>query len=280
LVLVGVTAVAVWLARSAPYVAFGWFWYLGTLVPVIGLLQVGDQALADRYTYVPLVGIFVAVVWGIRDAAGAWGSRFATSSNWTFRAIALASACILVVLLVRTRIQATYWLSTITLYEHALAVNPDNYVAHNNVAVALYAAGRKDEALAHYARAVELKPGYSDAHSNLGAVLAEKGRVAEAIQHYEWAIQIQPKNAKALNNLGLAFASTGRMQEAIQKWQDALRLQPDFADAHSNLGVALAQSGRMTEAMEQFEAALRSNPNHASARANLEKIRSGVGKRP
>jgi tetratricopeptide (TPR) repeat protein len=272
LVLVGVTALAVRLARRAPYVAFGWFWYLGTLVPVIGLVQVGDQALADRYTYVPLVGIFIAVVWGIRDAA--------RGSNWTLRALMLASGCILVVLLVRTRIQVTYWLSTLTLYEHALAVNPNDYVAHNNVAVALYAAGRKDEALAHYARAVELKPGYSDAQSNLGAVLAAKGRVAEAIQHYEWAIQVQPKNVKALNNLGLAFVSMGRIPEAIQKWQDAIRLQPDFADAHSNLGVALAQSGRMTEAMEHFEAALRSNPNHAMARANLEKIRSGVGNRP
>jgi tetratricopeptide (TPR) repeat protein len=258
----------------------GWFWYVGTLVPVIGLVQVGEQAMADRYTYVPTIGIFVAIAWGLRDLIHVGVSQSNTESNWRVRAIAVATVGLLLVLTLQTRAQVTYWSNTISLYEHALAVDPNNYVAHNNAAVALYAAGRKDEALAHYERAVAIKPGFSDAQMNLGAVLAEKGKTAEAIQHYEWALKLKPENAKALNNLALALASEGHLEEAIKKWEDAVRIQPDYVDAHSNLGVALARVGRVDAAIEQFEAALRINPENVNARANLEKIRARVGGQP
>jgi tetratricopeptide (TPR) repeat protein len=271
LVLIVLTAIAVRVVRRAPYVTFGWLWFLGTLVPVIGLVQVGDQAMADRYTYIPSIGLFVAAAWGVAAAARRLRAE---------RVAIGAAAALLVALAMLTHAQAATWSSGIALYSHALAVDPDDQVAHNNLGLALYRAGRKDEALAHYRRAVELRPTFAGAQNNLGAVLAERGQAAEAIEHYEAALRSQAPSAMTLDNLGLALAAVGRLPEAMERWREALRLDPAFADAHNNLGVALAREGRVDEAIAELEAALRSRPDHAGARANLEQLRAGQRRTP
>jgi Tfp pilus assembly protein PilF len=272
LAFVAITTLVVRLVKRAPYAAVGWFWFVGTLVPVIGLVQVGDQAMADRYTYIPSIGLFAAMTWGIADAF-----KLRTNARPESRRVwASLSIAVVLALTLWTRQQVSHWSSTIALYQHALDVDPDNYVAHSNLAVALEAAGRRDEAFAHNVRAVEIKPNSSKAHANLGASLAERGQMDDAIGQYEAALRIDPQNVLALSNLGLAMAAQGRVPEAMAKWQEAIRIDPLCADAHANLGVALAQSGRTSEAIQELEATLRINPSHRTALANLATIRAGI----
>jgi protein O-mannosyl-transferase len=253
--LVIVTAAAWRLRRSRPHLLFGWLWFLGTLLPVMGLVQVGEQAMADRFTYVPLVGIFVAIAWSVPAAAPALATA--------------GAAAMLLLLAVQTRIQVGYWRNAATLFEHALAVEERNPIAHMNFGFELLQAGDVDRAIGHFERALVLRPYYLNARVELGNALVKSGRAGEAVEQYTRAVQIDPSSVAALTNLGHALALEGRVDEAIPYHERALRLDPTYAVAHNNLGMALADKGRTAEARTHFEAALRQNPSDSDALNNL-----------
>jgi hypothetical protein len=222
-VLIAVTAAAVRAARTHPYVTVGWLWYLGMLVPVIGFVQVGDQAMADRYTYLPLLGPFVIVAWGTVDLAVRW--RVPT------RGLAAAAAAVLVTCGLLSIRQAATWRASVPLFEHALAVTRDNYTAHDLLGYVLYADRRLDEAAAHFAAAVAARPTMYKAHSNLGLALASQGKFAEAIPHYREALRLRPDYATAVFNLAVAFDRTGASDAASREVERAVTLARQQGDA-------------------------------------------------
>ena len=261
LILIAITAGALFLAKRKKYVLVGWLWYLGTLVPVIGLVQIGSQRMADRYTYLPLTGVFIAAVWGAADLAGR--SREA-------RRVMTAAACVVIVALAAmTNVQAGYWRDSFTLLGRALEVTKDNWFVHTNLGYALYEQGRKEEAIAHYRKSVEINPNNLKGLINLGSSLSEAGRDDEAIVFYEEALRIMPENPKAINNLGLVLVNQGRFPEAAERFRDAVRLDPKFFDAWNNLAGALAQAGDMASAEKVYREALKVDPSSAMALNNL-----------
>jgi tetratricopeptide (TPR) repeat protein len=258
----------IWRARrQRPYLVTGWLWFLGTLLPVIGLVQVGIQARADRYTYLPLIGVFIAAVFGLGDLAKKL--RLKPMVMISVAGIVLAGC------LWATARQLRYWRDGETLFAHALAVTKDNPIAQGNLGTALSKAGHLQEAMAHFHEALRLKPDYALAHNNLGRVLAQTGQLQEAIKQFQEALRLNPDSADsamAHNSLGRALAQTGQPLEAIKQFQEALRFKPDDADAataHKNLGDALLQTGQPQEAIEHFEEALRLKPDDALAHNNL-----------
>ncbi len=262
--LIGVcVAVAVW-GRGRPYLIMGWLWFLGTMVPVIGLVQVGIQSMADRYTYVPLIGLFIMVVWGIADLADERLPQL-----WRSRALAAGAAVSLVLCAALTIRQVHFWRSSETLFKRAVQVTRNNYLAHNNLGFYYSGKGRLAEAMEQYRQSLKIKPDYEDALNNLGYALAGQRKFAEAIPLYEQALRIRPKHGEVHNNLGNALSETGRVDEAIQHYLIALQQNPEHADAHNNLGIALAMKGKLDEAITHFHAALRYKPNYASAHSNL-----------
>jgi Flp pilus assembly protein TadD len=263
--LLGLTALAIWRWRRSPHLAVGWLWYLGTLVPVIGLVRVGGQSIADRYTYLPLVGIFIALAWG---AAGA--ARLVPRG----RAIAaLGAVMVIAVLVPLTWRQTGTWKDTLTVFAHALRVTRDNYVANANYALALSRQGRPAEALPFFLEAARLMPG-AGGFVDVGNTLADLGRLPEAVAAYQRALQLDPASDVAHFCLGNAFGRLDRLEEAAAHYTEAARLQPGNAEARNNLGVVLARLGRIDAATAQFEAALRLKPGYAGARDNLERARA------
>ncbi len=267
--LAAVTALAVWQLRRRPYLAVGWFWYLGTLVPVIGLVQVGEQALADRYTYIPLIGIFVSIVWGVGDlCAGARLGRAAAAAG-----AAAAGACLIV-----AAVQVRYWENNFLLYQHAIDVVPDNYLAHGNLGMALADDGRLEAAVAEFEQAVAINPEFAAAHNNLGAHLAALGRPGGALFHLREAVRLDPESAMGRSNLGIALKDRGLTDEAIREFREALRLDPEHARAHVNLGLILTNRGQTAEAMEHLRAAVRLEPDLAEAHNCLGRALDQAGK--
>ena len=225
------TAALVW-RRRFPYLFVGWFWYVGMLVPVIGLVQVGLQSMADRYTYLPQIGLCIAVTWGVAQLAASWRHRF--------RVYGAVSALAVLVLMGLAWRQTSYWRDSETLWTHTLACTARNFLSHNNLGLVLAERGKVDEAIAHFQKAVELKPGYADAHQNLGVALAGRGQFDAAIPHYRKALELKPDYPDIThNNLGIALARRGQFDAAIAHFQKALELKPDYADARNNLDLAL-----------------------------------------
>jgi len=225
--LVSLTALTIISARRRPYLTVGWLWYLGTLFPVIGLVQMASHAMADHYTYVPLVGVFILMAWGIPELL----------KNWQFKRIGLAAATavFLTILMGITWIQTGYWSNGITLFRHAIEVTTGNWAAHNNLGVALRSQGRLREATTHYREAVRISPNYTDAHVNLAIALGQQGNLSEAILQFNEALRLNPRHTVAHNNLGVALALRGNLKEAIVHFREAIRLQPDYTDARNNL---------------------------------------------
>ena len=261
LLLVFISLMAVKIFKRRPYFAVGWLWYLGTLVPVIGLVQVGHQAMADRYTYIPLIGIFIIIAWGVSDIAARW--------RYKKEGFVAASAILLLILMAVTWFQLGYWANSITLFSHAIIVTENNSTAHNNLGVALKGQGKLSEAIEHYNEALRIRPKYADTHNNLGNVLADQGKLSEAIKHYTEALRIKPNHANAHNNLGNALFDQGRISEAISYYYKALRIKPNNADAHYNLGNVLFKEKKVDEAIGHYTEALRIKPNNALAHNNL-----------
>jgi tetratricopeptide (TPR) repeat protein len=236
LVLIATTYLTIRAARRLPYLIVGWLWYLGTLIPVIGLVQVGLQSMADRYTYVPFIGVFIMIAWGVPELL----------NRWRYRRIALALAAlgILFACIIMTYVQIGFWRNNIILYEHAITVTSENAWAQNNLGYALALQGKREEAIARFQKAISIN-NPADAHYNLGIMLASQGRLDEAINQFRESIRISPDYAKAHNNLGNALLYQGKLDAAIANYREALRLNPDYALAQENLKNALAVQKRL-----------------------------------
>lgn len=248
-------------ARKRPYLATGWFWFAGGLVPVIGLIQVGIQSMADRYTYIPCIGLFILLVWGAGEATERWP---AGRSALIVAAIVSLMACAGV-----TAHQIRFWRDSETLFQRAVDVTSENYLAYNNLGFYLSGKGKLEQAKNDYRKSIAINPLYQDALNNLGFALAGERKYSEAIPYYEVALRVSPNHPEIHNNLGNALSEVGRINEAIDQYAIVLREKPDHADAHNNLGIALAMQGKLTEALDHFRAAIRAKPNYASAHSNL-----------
>jgi Tfp pilus assembly protein PilF len=261
LILLGITALAIYSVKKAPFFLMGWLWYLGTLVPVSGLVQVGRQAMADRYTYLPAIGIGIILAWGI---------AYLLPQNKLCKIILWPAATIgLVILSILTWQQCGYWKNSIELFNHAVQVTDKNYLAHTNLGVALAAEGRDEEAVINYRLAIEINPDHDNAHYNLANLLVKQGKIEEAVKHYREAVRINPHYVLALNNLGVNLVKMHQYTEAIEYYRRALQLDPDDAGIHLNLGAALADSGKLKEGIEQFREAVYLNPGYEDARRVL-----------
>jgi protein O-mannosyl-transferase len=269
LILLAVTGAAFALARRAPAVAVGWCWYLGTLVPVIGLVQVGNQSMADRYTYVPLIGVSIMLAWGLPALLPPWPRRSLALGIVASGAV-LASAAV-------AREQVTHWKDRETLWTRALAVTADNWTAHDHLGLVRAAQGRLDEAAAHFEATVRIRPDFEGGHVNLGNLRAGQGRLDDAVRHYREALRLKPSLELAHNNLGVALLRLGRTDEAIAEFTEALRIRPDLVDAHRNLGIALAARGRLAEAGERFRDVLELAPADADAHYRLGLVLAAQG---
>jgi len=233
--LVGITIISIRLIRKAPYFAVGWFWYLGTLVPVIGMVQVGVQAMADRYTYIPLIGIFIIVAWGVPELMSKW--------RYKEKVLSISVGIIIPILLITTWWQVSHWKNSITIFKHAIRVTDKKYpnlaLIHNNLGIALFADGKNEEAISHFKMAIKLKPNHTNAHYNLGNALFSMNETEEAISHYKMAIKLKPNYTNAHYNLGYALLQKGEMKEAVHHFRETLKLRPDFAAARNHLELAL-----------------------------------------
>ena len=304
LFLAGASFAAMRAARRHPYVPVGWLWYAGTLVPVIGLIQVGSQAMADRYMYVPSLGLFIIAAWGIPDALAGLKHRDVV--------LRVGAALALLACMIVAHNQARSWKNSMALWTQALSVTTNNNRAenlmgdvlssqgkfqeavahyteavrirpdfpptHNGLGNALENLGKIDQAMAEYAEAVRLKPAYPEAQNNLGNAFFNRGRLNEAITHYAEAVRFKPDMPEAYNNLGNALFQQGKVDEAIKEYVESLRLHPD-PDVHFNVGLAFDQKGDTKEAIRHFEAALQLDPKHTPSRNYLDRLR-GPGKVP
>jgi tetratricopeptide (TPR) repeat protein len=296
-ILLGVSFAVLVQIRRRPYLAVGWFWYLGTLVPVIGLVQVGGQAMADRYTYIPLIGLFIMIAWGTADSL----------RRWRYKSIFLSSSAAiwLIILMILTHTQVRQWANSITLFEHAVKATGGSWVAHNNLANAFNDAGKVDAAIEHYhlalqkdplepegiynniglvlgtvgryreaieyySEALKINPNYVDAHINLGVVLARQGKTAGAYHHYSEALRVEPNSEKAHYNLGNVLMARGETDAAIRHYSKAVHINPSFAEAYNGLGLAFLQTGKLQEAILCFHKAVNHGPSFRDALRNLK----------
>jgi Flp pilus assembly protein TadD len=280
LILASISALVLRVRRRRPYLAVGWLWYLGTLVPVIGLVQVGSQVRADRYTYIPLVGIFVMVAWGIRAL---WVREPGRGSRRMPQAVPppglwLSASAAILTLASLAAAQVGYWRNTRALFEHATAVTRDNELAQTNFGWVLMNEGKLDEALAHFQEALRIRPNAFNARFDVGAVLLRKGRVQEAIAQYREALRLKPDYSDAYSELGAALARLRRLDEAVAECRKALEIDPQHSGAHNNLAVALALRGDVEGAMRNYREAIRINPDYAEARSNLGALLARAGR--
>ena len=298
LVLLVISVWVIWLARDHKYLVVGWLWYLGTLVPVIGLVQVGGQAMADHYVYLPFIGLFIILSWGVPELL--------VKQRYRKTALAASALIALLSLSICTIVQVRYWRNSVALFEHALKVTSGNYTIHNNLCVVFNRLGRFDKSVEHGAEAVRIKPNYANAHYNLGIALFQQGEVRDAIKcwartvqldpnnhkahnnlagmlyrqgnveqaiaHWTEALRLNPDDVKALRNLGQALASQGRVEEGIKHYSQALRIQPRQIDVHYELAVLLERQGRLKEAIREYREVLRLAPNHAEAKRRLDAV--------
>ena len=277
--------------KKYPYIAVGLFWYLGTLIPVIGLVQVGNQAMADRYTYIPLIGLFIIVSWGIFDFL----------KKWHYHTIILILSAIsaICVLAVCTFLQVSYWQNGITLFEHTIKVTNKNCVAHNNLGVLLSKEEKFDGAVFHYDEVLKIKPkdnralynkgcalrdkrdfdkaafffkeslkinpDYAEAHNGLAYILFVQGKPDEAILHYRNALKIKPDFTEAYNNLANVLCFQGKFDKAVLLYKEALRLDPENIDTHYNIGLFYKKQGKLKKAMTHLAKAIKIDPDYAKA---------------
>jgi len=270
-IVVGVTVLVLWKARSVPFVSTGWLWYLVTLAPVIGIVQVGSQAYADRYTYLPFVGIFLAGA----AAVAAWLDRRSSTALWR-SAGALACLVVLALSLI-ARSGLAHWKSSVTLFRRAVEVTTANHVAHGNLAMAYVADGRMGDALEHFRTAVEIAPQLASPQMNLANALTITGARDEARRHYERAMQIDPEDPRIPANLGLNLLDDGQPGAALELFERAMRLDPDLPGTRQAMGRALLRLGRADEAAAMLEEAVRENPRSAQAHARLGAALAATG---
>ena len=264
LVLAAISALVIQQRTRRPFFLTGWLWFLGTLVPVIGLVQVGGQSMADRYTYLPSIGMFIMCVWGAVSIV----------KNVQYKRVVPATVGLAIVacLSVVAWRQLGYWQNTETLFRHALSVTEDNYVAHNSLGTLFLTEGDLDKAVSQYEKALDMWPDYPDALNNLGVVFMRKGLVKEAAGYYKEAVRKDPNHLVAHMNLGEALIRLNRLDEAAELYQRILRLAPDCGRAYSTMGVVLAKLNRMNEAVESLNKAIEICPACPEFRNNLGRV--------
>ncbi len=304
IMLAAASGVIIWVGRRLRYLTVGWLWFMGTLVPVIGLIQVGEQSMADRFTYIPAIGIFIMVVWGVAELTAVW--RHGRVFN------AIVACAVSLGGIVGSWFQTTYWQNNVTLFQHALDVTEDNYLAHVSLGEALELQGHTKKAILHYEEALKIRPHYflalynlgealgrqgrldeavsfllealsidpknADAHSTLGSILTRQGNMEEAIGHLHKALTINPEHATAYNNLGVAWYRQGKFGQAIDQFRKALTIEPRYQEAANNVGITLMKQGKMNEAAEQFREVLKLNPDYAETHHNLAIVLAMQGK--
>jgi len=261
LALAGITVLVLRWFRSYPYLAVGWLWYLGTLVPVIGFVQVGGQSSADRYTYLPMVGLTIILSWGAADLL----KRYPRAR--TVAAVSAAAACSACLIL--SCLQLRYWANSGSLFQHAVEVTTDNHIAHNNLAAYDLTQMRDEEAWGQVIEALRIRPNYAEAHVNLATILRRLGQAGDSEREYRVALSLQPDNVEAHSGYGALLLGQGRANEALQEFREVVELRPEYANGRYDLGRMLATLGRMDEAMAQFSETIRLRPDHAEAYHSL-----------
>ncbi len=267
--LAAITALALWRLRRQPYLAVGWLWFLGMLVPVIGLVQVGRQAMADRYTYLPSIGLFLAVVWGAAELVSRWRLPRAALAGGALAGVAALS--------ITAHTQVGTWKNSLTLFRHAIAVTENNYLAHLNVAIELSRQGDEAEALRHFREVLRLQPNLADAHAALAVGFRRWGRPAEALPHARRAVQLKPERARFHHTLASILEDLGRKDEAISELRKAVERNPRLADTRYGLGLLLQEEGRTDEALQHYQAALEANPDLAGLYAPTATLHARKG---
>ncbi|MHC4571781.1 MAG: tetratricopeptide repeat protein [Planctomycetota bacterium] len=270
LLLVLISICLIYFGLRRRYLAVGWLWYIGTLVPVIGLVQVGGQAMADRYTYIPLTGLFIIIAWGASELVAGWRYRKVVAT--TLAVVVLTAA------VGSTRLQLRHWQNSLTLFKRTLDVTSKNWLIHNNYANVLKETGRVDEAIEHFHKSLRIKPKSAEIHNNLGSALDKLGRVDEAIEHYKKALKLKPRFSEAHYNLATVLSKQGKIDEAIAEYREALRLKPRDVDALNNLGFALAEQGNFNGAIKHYRKALGLEPENIIAHGRLGLALAAVGK--
>jgi tetratricopeptide (TPR) repeat protein len=269
-VLAVLTVAAVAARRTYPYLFVGWFWYVGMLVPVSGILQFGIQTKADRFTYLPQIGLAVALTWALADALKSWRLRRPV--------YAVAAAAILVVLIVCAFRQTLHWRNDRTLWSHSLACNPRDWWAHYGLGTLHQGSGQVDKAIEYYQRAIAIQPDEPLPHYNLGVALASVNRLDEAVEEYKKTLEFQPNNAVAMNNLGNTLLLLGDLEQAMSYCRKAVQLDPNFAEAHFNIASILFLRGRADEAIEECERAVRAKPDYPEAHYALGAVLAQRGR--
>ena len=261
MMLLGISILAFAAARRHPWFLTGWLWYVGTLVPVIGLVQVGQQSMADRYSYIPDIGLLVAIIWGVHELTKRWRPA---ETRLAVTALVMTVLCVAL-----THRQIGYWKDSETVFRHAIAATKNNSLAHGSLAKALTGKGRIEEAIDEYRKAISLEPKDTIARNNLGILLEQKGLIDEAMSQYLDALGQNPNDAVTHNNLGMGLANKGQLNEATAHFETAIGISSGYADAHHNLGLVLAMRGHIDEAILQYQEAIRINPAYAKAYKNL-----------
>ncbi|MBU2623043.1 MAG: tetratricopeptide repeat protein [Proteobacteria bacterium] len=263
-ILSAITVVTALNRRTHPYLVVGWLWFLGTLVPVIGLVKVGEFSMADRYAYIPLIGLYIMLVWGGHDLMVKWFPA------GRYRAVFVA--ILLFLFAWRAGNQTTYWKDGITLFEHALQVTRSNYVAHNNLSVLFLERGALDKAEEHLNRALEIKPSSDEAHHNMGTLLTRRGEMDKALNHYYRAIEINSENSDSHYNLAGIYERKGRFAEAASHYKKVVKILSHDWEARHHLSECLIQTGHVREALEVIQTTIRFNPHNSEAQEDLKKL--------
>jgi Flp pilus assembly protein TadD len=267
------TVIALREAEKRPWLIVGWLWFVGTLVPAIGLVPIGiGQAMADRYYYVPSIGLFIALVFGTAELASVW--RIGR------RAIVIVTAVTLVLLASVTAVQASRWRDTDTLFQHTLSVTTDNLVIEYNYGYDLMHRGEYGRAVPHFAEALRIEPRFFAALVYMGLSLEKQGKLQDAIAFYDRAVVVDPSNADVRTNLGLLLAREGRFSESAAQLNEVLRLRPNSAEAHSNLGGVLLMAGQAEKSIPYLTTALRLKPGLAAAEDNLKRAQIQIDAHP
>ena len=258
-----IIVLAVCYRKKWPYLFVGWFWYLGTMIPVIGLVQVGVQRMADRYTYIPFIGLFIAVSWGVGDISAKWSCRKNIRS--------LFGGSVLIFFIIVAWFQTGIWKNGITLFSHTAQIT-NNSIAYCGLGQAFNRHGKYDEAVKYYLKALQIDPNYADAYYELGVTLEAQGHPKEALKHYSEALRMNPDYAEVYNNIGVILSKQGKSKIAIDHFQKAIQIRPNYALAYYNLGIIFADHGRIMEAISNYKKALQHNFNMKQALYRLSWI--------
>lgn len=270
LLLIAITALCISQWKNRPYLIVGWLWFVGTLVPVIGFVQVGGQTMADRYFYIPSIGLFTATVFGVASLV---------QTRRIARPLRVGTvALVLLILATLTNAQIRRWHDSVTLFQHTLLVTPPNFPLEYNLAHVLGEQGKYDEAGAHFQKALEIRPDFFDALLNMGVTRAQQGQTEEAIGYFRRAITVQPGSAKAHAGVGVALAKQNRLEGAFDELSKASELDPSDADVHTNLGLVLARLGKIQDSIDELHQAVWLRQNSAEAHNNLGLVLFASGK--